>query len=639
MLFLRNACGRRITTRNLPHILGVIILSLNAIALAGSTSAVAGLPLEVEVDNPEMPSAGNVVSAFTKLRRWTDNFSLPSSDDPQAHITLNGARGVCVILRRSGRVLGTGIDTTGDDLMLRRAAGRAFGEAHGDRVLSNLPESLRADIGSKLTLELEVAGQPEPLFGKTFIDLARQLSPGLDGIAVRRANQWALQFPSQMRAANLQARTERQVLPLAVELGLPVQSPSALVAISDVSLYRFRTIHLAQHSPTSHPFSTFRGDVIVPLADVTEHGIVKFADGIATHLLRSFSTYKSARGIKGAYLPHIDEYKTRLAPSLDQALVAFALSKYSQAPGVDRFLATEAEAASRQILRNLAAIKDGFDNPLASPVSSAAIIYAALEPAQIDTDPNVQQLLTEAAIVVAKSFDPTTKVFIDSKLSVVGWSDIKMSPVGQAIVGGAFGRLLKHDYLNQQITDAFVRSALNAAWKSVPDNQQVMMLPWLGWGEDDYAIATDNRSITVVGNLAALRQILHNSIITEKSHSGVLDLHGGFALSGQGLNSATAQSLRPIAYMASMLRDSRLTPPDSVKLALDKHMQTMRFAVQLSIRSTADWSLRNPSKAVGGIRNALFDTIQPVPAQSLGLLAASETLFSLKNLPQSQKNN
>ena len=111
-------------------------------------------------------------------------------------------------------------------------------------------------------------------------------------------------------------------------------------------------------------------------------------------------------------------------------------------------------------------------------------------------------------------------------------------------------------------------------------------------------------------------------------------MYGGFKLG----SNATAQSLRPAAYLASMLRDPSLTPPDSMEFALNKHFQTMRFAMQLAIRSSSSWSLRDPSKAIGGIRNALSDTIQPVPAQAMGLLTASETLFSLKKLPQGQKN-
>jgi len=444
-----------------------------------------------------------------------------------------------------------------------------------------------------------------------------------------------LMFPSQMRATNLQARIEHQFLPLAVQLGLPAQTPAELTAISDVSLYRFRSIHLVQLSPTDQPFITFRGDVIVPQADVTFQGIADFADGIATHLLRSFSTHDLARGIKGDYLPHIDEYKILIAPTLDQTLTAFALAKYAQTPGVQKNLALEAFEASKQILRNLAAMNEGYDHPLTSPISSAAFIYAALEPDRIDQDPSVQQLLSAATSLVIKSFDPKLGF---TEVGSTG-QPIAMNPAGQAIVAGALGRLLKHSYSNQQLTGSFVRSALDAAWDSVPKHQQVKMLPWLGWGEDDLASAIGNQPIAVTNHLISLRQVLHSSIIDESKSAGNLDLQGGFALSNLSRVTANAQSLRPTAYLATMLGNPSLTSPDLIEIALKKHLQTMRFAMQLAIRSSSSWSLRDPSKAVGGIRNGISDVTQPIPAQVLGLISASETLKSLKNLPEGPKKH
>ena len=249
----------------------------------------------------------------------------------------------------------------------------------------------------------------------------------------------------------------------------------------------------------------------------------------------------------------------------------------------------------------------------------------------------MQQLLSAATSLVVKSFDP--KLGFTESINNNTAPLITMNAAGRAIVAGALGRLLKHGYANQQLTDSFVRLALDTAWNSVLDHQQVMMLPWLGWGEDDLALATGEQPITVTSHLISLRQLLHNSIIGARAPIGPLDLQGGFALGGSNRKIATAQSLRPTAYLATMLGNPKLTPPDLVEVSLDKHLQTMRFAMQLAIRDTSAWFLRNPSKAIGGVRNGISDVIQPVPAQALGLLSASETLKSLKNLPQGQKNN
>ena len=88
--------------------------------------------------------AGEVVTAYLTLVNWVRTLDPPDSQAPEARTPITGAMGVCVILRHRGRVLGTGVDTTGDDLMVRRACGRATGEALGHRTIAGLPESMRS---------------------------------------------------------------------------------------------------------------------------------------------------------------------------------------------------------------------------------------------------------------------------------------------------------------------------------------------------------------------------------------------------------------------------------------------------------------------------------------------------------------
>jgi hypothetical protein len=54
--------------------------------------------------------------------------------------------------------------------------------------------------------------------------------------------------------------------------------------------------------------------------------------------------------------------------------------------------------------------------------------------------------------------------------------------------------------------------------------------------------------------------------------------------------------------------------------------------MQLSVRDSLRSALRNPERAEGGIRAALWDSDQPVPAQALGLLTALETLRTTQPL-------
>ncbi len=584
--------------------------------------------------NADYPDAADVVQAFASLRRWTDGFALPGMSDPAAHVPLDGAHGVCIIVRRSGRVLGTGTDASGDDLMLRRAAGRAFGEVLGDPVVANLPPAMLAAIGPRLTLELEVAGRPVPLLGRSFPEFARQLEPALDGLAIRRADDWALLFPAQMRAANTAGDVPRQVLPLAVQLGLPAVAPGDLLTRLDVSLYRFRTTHLAQAAPDKRPFSTVRGDLVVAPSEVTPRRIAATADAIAKHLLRSFSPMRVAPGLMGTYRPGTDQYEPLVAPPREQAMAAFALARYAQAPPVDPRTARQATGAGYQILLQLQAPAGGQDNPLADLEACAAIVLACFEIRQSVPDPAIRPLLAAAA-------DRAIDAFIADEGSAphnpAGGPGRPLSPNGQALVAAALSRLALRGYRHDRLTPQLVRSAIDAAWQAVPKHQHVMLLPWLGWAELDYSEITGEPPANAA-RLDEIRRILDTSRIGSPSRPGPPDLSGGFVLSrAQGAN-PTAQTLRPAAFLATMVRFSHFTPAIEAQSAMDRHLGTIRFLMQLTVRETSAWSFQSPARAIGGVRAAVWDADQPVAAQALGLLTAVETLWSLEALAQRHGN-
>ena len=629
-MLLQHNTRRRLTTtcrRPTPGAITAVTLGLALVAPVWGQPALAPA-------NADYPAAADVVDAFASLRRWTDAFALPGMSDPAAHVPLSGAHGVCVIVRRSGRVLGTGTDASGDDLMLRRAAGRAFGEVLGDLVVANLPAAIRATIGPKLTLELEVAGRPVPLLGRSFPEFARQLEPALDGLAMRRADDWALMFPAQMRAANTAGDVARQVLPLAVQLGLPAATPGDLLTRPDVSLYRFRTTHLTQTAPDKRPFSTVRGDVVVARSEVTPRRIAATADSIAKHLLRSFSPMDVAPGLMGTYRPGTDQYEPLIAPPRDQALAAFALARYAQAPRVDPRIARRAAGAGYQILLQLQAGARGQENPLADVEACAAIVYAGFEHPQTMQDPAIRPLLAAAADRAIDAFTADDGFAPRDPASGPGRP---RSPNGQALIAAALSRLIQRGYRHERLTPQLVRSALDAAWQAVPEHQQVMLLPWLGWAELDYSEMTGEPPANAA-RLGEIRRMLDASRIGSPSLPGAPDLSGGFVLSrAQGTN-PTAQTLRPAAFLATMVRVSHFTPAAEAQSAMDRHLSTIRFLMQLTVRETSAWSLQNPVRAMGGVRAAVWNADQPVAAQALGLLTAVETLWSLEALAQHNGN-
>jgi len=569
------------------------------------------------------PDPADVVTAYLTARAWIDDFDLPAPADPAATIALGEASGVCVILRHGGRVIGTGTDTTGDGLMVRRATGRALSEVLGDPAVASLPAGQLASTGRALTLQLEVAGSLVPLIGKTYAHIAGQLDPGLDGVAIRRwrGDHLAMLFPARVRANNTAGRLERLLPALAVDVGLAVMPLPELARRFDVSLYRFRTIDLAQATPRGSPFQTTRGDVLVLDAAVNRASIEQLARGIADHLTASMAKVGEPVGLMGTYQPSSDRYEPLIAPPLEQALAAWALTRYGGLPSLDAETAARMHAVGARILEDLSVVTPVETDPLLSAVACAAIVHAALEHPTFLAGDRAPRLFLEAAARVGSGWTRQDG-FIDID------EQVPVPPHARALIASAMSRLLVAGI--DGVDDSTAREALDAAWESVAPHGRVALLPWIGWGEADYAAATDRPVASA--RLIELRDLLDGARLdrTTLVKAGDPDLAGGFELSRKRRGLATSQTLRPAALLAWMIRQPDFTPPDEASLALGRMLQTMRFITQLAVRDSLLWSCPDPDRAVGGIRQATWDWDQPVPAQALALVTAVEMLRSLE---------
>lgn len=604
------------TGRGVHATLGAITLG-GLLVLAGPGAAAPRVPGR----SPDhYPDAGDVVSAYRTVRAWVDEFDLPAPGEPRAAVTLGNASGVCVILRQSGRVVGTGVDTTGDALMLRRAVGRAMGEVLGDPAVAALPPEAVTRAGLRLSLELEVAGQLIPLLGREFAQIAGQLVPGLDGAAVRRGRNLAMIFPARMRANNTAGRIERLLPALAVEVGLDVMPLPDLVRRFDISLYRFRTIDLAQAAPGKPPFNTVRGDRLVLDEQVTRDAIEDLAQGIVEHLAAAMApdTIKEV-GLMGTYHPAADRYRPLIAPPVEQALAAWALSRYGRVPGLDALTATRVADLSGRILDDLGHVGGGEIDPLSSSVACSAIVHAALEHRSYLDARETPRLFLEAARRARSAWTPQDG-FIDVDERTV------VPPHARAMIASAMTKLLAAD--RTSIDAATVRQAIDAAWSSVPPHRHVSLMPWIGWAEADYAAATGQP--LRAGPLRAVRDLLDAGQLGRATVPDEADLAGGFALSRHRQpGPPTSQTLRPAALLAWMIRDTALTSPAEAPGALRRSLATMRFIMQLAVRDSLVWACPDQRRALGGIRTATWDWDQPVPVQALALATAAETLWSL----------
>ncbi len=617
MLHRRNRRRRGYAT---PLLLVIVLLATAGRAAAAGT------------DEQLQPDPHDAVRAYTTVRGWLDDFRLPPASANDSRVSLKSVRGVCIILRQSGRVVASGTDVSNDAMMLRRAAGRAFGELLGDPLMAAMPEGQQVEIASRLTLELDLAGPMRPLLGRTYEQLADNIVPGLDGLAVRRGNKLVARFPALSLATRV--GDAAQVAPgLVIDLGLPAMDLAQLIARHGVTFYRFRTIHLAQPEAASLPVELFRGQAIVPERDVSAESLAASADAMARHIIRcrysSPSDQPQARlGMMGEYHENLDAFDPLIASPLDQALLSLALQRYATAPGINPSLAAEALSLSVAILEDLAVVEPAEVDPRQDLLACGALLYAAAGIAdQLEVRPDIDALVSDAVDRVLSAYSREQGGFVREGAN--GEPDRPLEAHGQALVAGGLARLLRSGA--REVDASIIRTALDRAWTADPTTL-VALLPWCAWAEIDLVQATGD-PLANRERLLALRTILNGLRVGSGGLEGPADERGGFALTGEsGRPFATAQSLRPAAFLATILGEPALTSPGEAMLELGRHLRTIRFLMQLTVREEDAWRFRNPDRTIGGVRVATWEYRQPAAAQALGLLTAAETLISLNRL-------
>jgi len=631
-----NTKRRAATTRSRQH------TCLAAACLLSGLLPVAATQGQQRTAVGEPPDPASVLPAFEIAREWVDALAVPGIDLPDAEVPIDGAAGVCVLLRRGGRVVGTGADWTGDDLMLRRAVARALGELLGEPAVRNMPDDMRASVGSLVSLELEACGEPVPIIARSYEHAGRQLEPGLNGIAMRRENEWAMLFPAQLLATNTAGEAHRQFLALAADLKLPTSSLEELSKQHGVAVYALRTITVAQTEPSGEPMVTVRGEPVVRLSSVHASSVRAWAAESAAHLLMHMPMSKPTIpsdlppelvdtlqadtaatlpiGLSGTYNPVSDQFDPLIAPPFDQALGAYALLRFSATPGVDAELAQRCDEAAMKVLANLTETTAVEKNPIES-APACALLVAAISPAVLERKPELAELLANATERLNRSFI-SNRVFDES-----------LSTHERAVIAWGVVQLCQRDPLRYPIEIA--AAAIEQAWSEAPEQQRVALLPWIGWAEadmaqgeqDEMAHVTEQRELLLA--LCASRVPLNDRRVAP-------DMAGGLPLASSGRTHATAQSLRPLSWMASAMRDPRLVLEEDRMDRVRTLREMLRFVRQLMVRDDAAWRYRNPERAMGGIRETAWDARQSVPAQALGLLTLLEAGETLQKLAPEQ---
>ena len=322
---------------------------------------------------------GQAIDAWLHIGPWVNELYVPTADRITNEAGLGPKLdGVSIMLRFRGRVIGIGSAHQRGTDTLRQATAAAVRDALDSRRVRDLPIDMTESIGRETTIELEIMKKPVPLLGTTYEEMTASIRPGVDGIAIRRGDNWRLAYPGRMQAFSLADRPERTMVRLLRELGLPPQEPGELRKIDDVQFYRFEVTVLTQREPGGLPFESVRGADTVGLPETLDAMARDISNGAAANLMGRLASDPrddvgdipgAARlatlGLFGDYDVITDKYTPLVAPPSDQALAAWALADTASRRGdLEEAVRNELRRVADLIMQRLGQVDDIEEDPL-----------------------------------------------------------------------------------------------------------------------------------------------------------------------------------------------------------------------------------------------------------------------------------
>ena len=551
------------------------------------------LPVGVRADSG-LPQVEQSVEAWYVVRDWVTDFALPDAGSPAAETGIDDAFACCLILRQGGRVVGIGTSMETEGRMLHRATTHALSMALADPALQALPEDIRASIGSKLTVELEITGPMQPLIGRTPSEFQDDIHPLRHGLALRWDDQWSMKFPCRLRGMN--RRPDVSMLDgMAISIGLGSGLRDALER-DGIAAYRFRTIDLAQVEPDEPPQLVVGGTMKQPPALPDADDLAMARDSLLDHVRARLWPGEEPLGLVGSYDPAADQYTPIVASTLDQALTAWALGRAASSSSLDRPSREAAlDAASEIIVASLSVQET-------TAVEDAAIILALQSNDELDPH--------EAAAAIG----PRRQRILEE---ATNWleADGETTPFGHDLALIAFALTG-----TGEASDRTMASLLaDLAWERTPIARQVSLMPWIAWTE----LSLGRRE--KLDSLRELRQLILERQVPPGDERFGAELSGGIVLGKLPVH-VTAKSLRPFAALPAMYRHDRITTAEDRDEQLARMRFAMRFLMQLQVGEDDAGLYRTPARVSGGIRMAPWDARMPTSAQAMALVTLSDVI-------------
>ncbi len=595
---------------------------IRALCLVGMLCLVHGIAANAIAAQPSI-SAQAGLGAYERVEGWVRSWDLPSAELPEA-----ASEPLCaavVTLRLDGRVFGRGSAASPDPdpTLLWRATSRAINSANSK--LSNerdaMWEASIKQIVSRIMITLELGDTLTPI-SPSELDLPGfGYSPGSMGFAARLGHETDAIGPESMlvRRGDPAQTTAALALTLSNDSGLVMRSLGELVEQGFV-FYRWVPMALAQPAPGLGAAFVDRGGRVIGADEITMRSIDGMGDNIAQHLMSRRWAGVEDYGFMGTLDPVTGKVDAPSAPPFEQALGAYALLRYGR--DASNELEREAVIAGREVLRALGRVEPRELEPWGDPVSSSMVVVALSEMP-------LEMILGDEALGTLRTRCLET---LDGAYSMDGGFDGSLPTAARGLIVQA---LVCSAKLDPRDRTELARSAIARVWLETDPSMIVGQMPFLAWAEIERA--DQSGEIPSRTALRQMRELVWDHQLRRDDLGWVdRDLAGGIVFTSAKAPLPSWAGLRPLAGIATMLGDERLTPggitSGEVPAEITRLVDSIRFVRQLMGEGEIMHLYSDVASARYGVRMALWDQRMPVEADAMALLMLRETQASFGRL-------
>lgn len=563
------------------------------------------------------------LDAFRLVDGWVRDWEVPRVGEPG--FAAAPVKVAIVTLRLDGWVLGRGFGFSNDPspVVVLEAAKGALQSANAKLSTERdaMWDQYIEDLASRITITLEIADRLVPMSESELELPGFGYTPGVLGIAVRRGDRTEIMGPESMLSRNTDMTQSAMALAnaLAGDGSAVLRSPSEL-AQSGYRFYRFEPIVLAHPGESMGAAFIDRGGRVIEGSEIGMRSISELSSNIAQHLMSRQWPGIEPYGMMGALDPVTGTSASPFASPFEQAISAYALLRFGDL-GTSN-LHRDATAAGTEVLRDLAIVEgdeiSAWDDPLST--SMALIALSEIQLIDILGDEPLNTLRTRCISELDGLYTPADGF------------DVSLPKTTHGLITHALVRVA---LLDPRDRTQRAQSALSRVFEETPMGGLVGQMPFLGWAAMELSL--QGQEIESQELLVEMRDIIWEHQLTREDLAWMdRDLAGGIVFTSSSTPLPSWVSMRPLAVLATMLGDDRLTPgtvsSGEIPVQISRQVRAIRFIRQLCAAEETLHLYASPKNASWGVRMALWDQRMPVEADAMALLTLTETTRSFKEI-------